>query len=145
MDLSKEHSMSLYPSGHHPFLDRGLQHDDRTAHAIHCIAEETSLSDCLNAAYMEQRDVRHQAEMLRAELFRAEHLCDTQRLPDRPDLFVALPHEIPILLESLKAAQRCLEEWLESEACQAILFACRTSKRYHFGLQHMLNRGGAPR
>jgi hypothetical protein len=145
MDLYKEHSMSLYPPGHQPFISRGLQRDDHTAHAIHRIAEETSLSDCLNAAYMEVRDLRQQGEMLRAELFRAEHLCERQRLPDRPDLFVALPHEIPILLESLKAAQHCLEEWLESEACQAILSACRTSKRYHFGLQYMLNRRGAPR
>jgi hypothetical protein len=137
--------MSLYPSGHQPFIYRGLLHDDHTANAIHSIAQQTSLSCCLNAAYMEQRDVRQQGEMLRADLFRAEQLCDTQRLPDRPDLFVLLPHEIPIVLESLKAAQHCLEEWLESEACQAILFACRTSKRYQFGLQQLLNSWGAPR
>jgi hypothetical protein len=136
--------MSLYPSGHQPFIYRGLLHDDHTANTIHSIAQQTSLSYCLNAAYMEQADVRRHGEMLRANLFRAEQLCDTQRLPYRPDLFVALPHEIPILLESLKATQYCLEKWLESEACQAILFACRTSKRYQFGLQQMLNRTQTP-
>jgi hypothetical protein len=60
-------------------------------------------------------------ETLRAELFQAEQLIATQPLPP-PDLYDGnLPYEVSTMLERLKAATKCLEEWAESETCKRIL------------------------
>lgn len=112
--------MSLYPEGHPPFIARGLCLDEFTAETIQCQAEEPTLKMCLNSAVWDLGFSRSYLEQLRACLFRAEQLIDTQRLPAK-DFFFLLPYEVPALLESLKAAEKCLEEWLESETCKRIL------------------------
>jgi hypothetical protein len=73
---------------------------------------------------VEASAARLQLELLRANLFRGERLlasaqprpCLTQNY-----LFQFPAQEVPVLLETLQTAQRCLEEWLESETCRAIL------------------------
>jgi hypothetical protein len=112
--------MRLYPEGYAPFISRGLCLDPMTADGIQEIANERSLERCLNPAMWRLGDSRLYLELLRGCLFRAEQLIDTQPLPAR-DYFILLPHDMPALLETLKSAQRCLEEWLESQTCQRIL------------------------
>jgi len=103
--------MNLYPDGHPPFISRGLCIDQMTADNIQKIADERSLERCLNPAWWDLGPSCYHVEHLRACLFRAEQLIDTQPLPAK-DGFILLPCEIPALIESLKAATKCLEEWL---------------------------------
>ena len=132
--------MSLYPPSHQPFIYRGLMHDQSTAEAVHRIAQQTALEHCLDGAHLKVGMSRVELETLRAALFRAEQLIVTQPLPDKPSIFVLLPHEVPALLESLKACLKCLEAWMESEVWQAILTACQTSELYQFSLRRFLNK-----
>jgi hypothetical protein len=111
---------TLYPKGHQPFIHRGICQDDSTAERIQEIGQKTSLANCLNLAHMHAIVTRGWLEEIRASLFRAEQLIERQPIPTQ-DLFVLLPHEIGPLLETLEATKRCLEQWLESEACQALL------------------------
>jgi hypothetical protein len=113
--------MNLYPQGHQPFERRGIiAEDDITVEGIKRIAHERSLEMCLNAAYMDLMFGRHHLEQLRANLFRAEQLIDRQPLPTI-DVYAYLPHDMAAMLETIKAAQKCLKEWLESQACKTIL------------------------
>jgi hypothetical protein len=110
--------MSLYPEGHQPFIPFGhAELDQRIAD----IAHKHSLVSCLNMVALQCATGSMMLETLRAELFRAEELIDTQPLPP-PDLYNGnLPYEVSTMLERLKAAQKCLEEWAESETCKRIL------------------------
>jgi len=113
--------MSLYPEGHPPFTLRGVvAEEEMTVEGIRLIAHERSLHTCLNGAYTDLMMSRHYLETLRAHLFRAEQLIETQPLPAR-NLFILLAHDTPAMLETLKAAQKCVEEWFESETCKRIL------------------------
>jgi hypothetical protein len=47
-------------------------------------------------------------------------LIATRPLPGR-DIFYFFPHDVPAILETLKATQHCLEEWPESRSCRALL------------------------
>jgi hypothetical protein len=109
----------LYPAGHQPFIPRGVHIDPLIADFLAQIPQETSLVWCLNSAYLRLVNIRLLCEDLRAYLFRAEHL-PPQTLEPR-DLFIWLPHDVHAVLESLNAARQCLEEWLESDVCHAIL------------------------
>jgi hypothetical protein len=84
------------------------------------IAHERSLASCLNGAALGCTTVHIFLEKIRAHLFRAEQLIDSQPLPAK-DFFITLPRDVPAVLETLKAASKCLEEWLESKTCQRIL------------------------
>jgi hypothetical protein len=77
------------------------------------------LERCLNPAMWQLGPSRDYIEQLRAYLFRAEQLIDTQPLPAR-GFFILLPHDISALLETIKAAQHCLEEWFKSQTCKAL-------------------------
>jgi hypothetical protein len=111
--------MSLYREGHQPFESRGLCLDQITADGIQTIADERNLERCLNPAMWQLSPSRDYVEQLRAYLFRAEQLIDTQPLPAR-GFFILLPHDISALLEAIKAAQHCLEEWFKSQTCKAL-------------------------
>ena len=112
--------MSLYPEGHPPFALRGVvAEEEMTADGIRFILTR-DLQSCLNGAYSDLMMSRHFLEQLRARLFRAEQLIDTN-LPEKKDLFILLPHDMPALLETIKATARAIEEWFESTICKTIL------------------------
>jgi len=100
--------MSLYAEGHQPFESRGLCLEQMTADGIQTIADERNLERCLNPAMWQLGPSRDSVEQLRADLFRTEQLMDPQPLPAR-GVFILLPHDISALLETIKAAQQCLE------------------------------------
>jgi hypothetical protein len=83
--------MGLYPTGHQPFALRGIITEHITVEGIRRIAHNRSLQNCLNGAYGALMFGRHQLEELRAYLFRAEQLIDTQPLPVK-DIYAYLPH-----------------------------------------------------
>ena len=112
--------MSLYPKGHVPFQANGLPSDQVIVDGIADIAQET-LDSALGFATIHIYMARMQLEFLRANLFRAEALIETQPPPALKRSFTLLPQDIPAMLETLKSAQRCLEEWSESTTCQRIL------------------------
>lgn len=112
--------MSLYPEGHSHFRSHGLCVDELTAERLQAIADEGSLKTCLHGAACDLGFSRFYVETLRARLFHAEQLIHTQPLPAK-NLWILLPHELPAMLETIKAAQQCVEEWLESETCKRIL------------------------
>jgi hypothetical protein len=116
-------SRTLYPPGHAPFIPREGLGDDRIADQLRAIATEPRLLGCLHSAQLRTLLLRLLAEELRAYLFRAEHLIETQPLVmarDHRDL-AGLPSDLRALLESLNAAKRCVEEWLESQTCAAMM------------------------
>jgi hypothetical protein len=113
--------MSLYPEGHDSYKPRGLCFDQRVAEAVWEIAHECTLQRCINGAAL-SIDMRVIfLEGLRAKLFRGEQLINTQPLIEDGIDYADLPDAVPALLETLKATERCLEEWLESRSCQAIM------------------------
>ena len=76
--------MSLYPEGHPPFMLCGLiAEEEITVEGIRRIVLERNLQMCLNSAYGDLMFGRHHLEQLRAWLFHAEQLIDTQSLPAR--------------------------------------------------------------
>jgi hypothetical protein len=111
---------SLYPPGHPPFISGRLPMDEATAKVIQEVTQQTTLDWCLSSAYYSVCFSRMCLEKLRAELYCAEQLIETQPLPAL-DRFADLPQDIPVLLDTLNATRQCLEEWLKSNTCQAIL------------------------
>jgi hypothetical protein len=81
--------MSLYPDGHPPFIARGLVMDQLIADNVRDIEPERSLERCLSGASWSFSFSRLWVEKLRAELFRAEQLIDTQPLPEK-DCFISI-------------------------------------------------------
>jgi hypothetical protein len=94
--------------------------DDQIGSVMQKIMQESDVVRCLKSVYLEGMLTGPKLQQMRANLFRAEHLIATQPRLSR-DFLIWLPHDVPISLETLKAAQRCLEEWMESQTYQAIL------------------------
>jgi len=113
--------MDLYPEGHSPFTPRGLCFDRPVAEAVREVAHEPTLQSCINGAALSMTMCVIFLERLRAQLFRGEQLIDTAPLGENGIYYADLPDAVPTLLDTMKSAQRCLEEWLESQTCKAIL------------------------
>jgi hypothetical protein len=113
--------MSLYPQGHMPFQPHGWSSDQHTADVIRRASEDTDLNGCLESALSHLYLARLSLEWFRAYLFRSEYLIDTQPLSADKKWFPRLPHDVPVLIESLKAVLQACEEWMESESCRRIL------------------------
>jgi hypothetical protein len=111
--------MNLYPQGHEPFQPRGLPPDEVIEDGLGRIAQG-DLARSLGSAAFTLMMARLELEHLRGSLFRAEALIDTQPLPPKY-LHYLLPSSINALLETTRATEKCLQEWLESTTCQRIL------------------------
>jgi hypothetical protein len=107
--------MSLYPQGHAPFVPR-YESDRELVQWIAEMAQWTEPNRVLYSAAVSRYVAASNLEVLRWE-----QLSGTEPLPAQQDGISRLPADIRALLQTLKAAQQCLEEWLEAEMCLAIL------------------------